>query len=234
MLKSLFAAALLFTTLSTAHAEDPKLIRTISLSGHGEVHATPDLAIINMGVVSSALTAREALDANTKAMNDLMAVLKSANVESKDVSTSNFSVNARLDYGQNNGTPPKVVGYDVSNTVSVTVRKLETMGGILDKAVSSGSNQISGIQFAISNPQGAQDQARKEAVKDAKRKAELYAGAASVALGNIISLSEGAAYQPPQPMMMQAKAMSSDAGNVPIAQGEQVVAVDVNIAWEIK
>jgi uncharacterized protein len=234
MLKSLLTAALLFTTLSTALAEDTKLVRTLSLAGHGEVHATPDLAIINMGVVSSAVTAREALDANTKAMIDLMAVLKSENVELKDISTSNFSVNSRFDYSQNNGQPPKVTGYDVSNSVSVTVRKLDMVGAILDRAVSSGSNQISGIQFSISNPQVAQDEARKEAVKDAKRKADLYAAAASVTLGNILSLSEGPAFQPPQPMMMEAKRMSADATNVPIAQGEQVIGADVNIAWEIK
>ncbi len=234
MLKSLLAAALLITSLSTAFAEDTKLIRNISLAGHGEVRATPDLAVVNMGVLSSAVTAREALDANTKAMNDLMAVLKTASIDSKDISTSNFSVNPRYDYGQNNGQPPKVTGYDVSNTVSVTVRKLEAIGSLLDRAVSSGSNQINGISFSIANPQAALDEARREAVKDAKRKAELYRTATSVTLGNIISLSEGQAYQPPQPMMMQAKAMSSDAGNVPIAQGEQVIAADVNIVWEIK
>jgi hypothetical protein len=125
MLKSIFAAALILSTatFNPVFAEDAKLIRTISLAGHGEIHATPDLAIVNMGVISSAVTAREALDSNTKAMNDLMAVLKSANIETKDISTSNFSVNPRYDYGQNNGQPPKVVGYDVSNTVSVMVRK---------------------------------------------------------------------------------------------------------------
>ena len=236
MFKSIFTAALLATlaSITPALSEDMKLVRSISLSGHGEVHASPDLAIVSMGVLSSAATAREALDANTKAMNDLMAVLKAANIENKDISTSNFSVAPRYDYGQNNGQPPKVIGYDVSNTVAVTVRKLDLIGGLLDKAVSSGSNQINGITFSIANPQAAMDEARKEAVKDAKHKADLYATAASISLGNIISLSEGSVYQPPQPMMMQAKAMASDAGNVPIAQGEQVIAIDVNIAWEIK
>ena len=236
MFKSIFTAALLATiaSITPVFSEELKLVRSISLSGHGEVHASPDLAVVSMGVLSSAATAREALDANTTAMNDLMAVLKAAAIESKDISTSNFTVAPRYDYGQNNGQPPKVTGYDVSNTVSVTVRKLDLIGGLLDKAVSSGSNQINGITFSIANPQAALDEARKEAVKDAKRKADLYAAATSVSLGNLISLSEGLGYQPPQPMMMQAKSMASDAGNVPIAQGEQVIAIDVNISWEIK
>ncbi len=236
MLKSVFTAVLLATiaTISPALAEDMKMMRSISLSGHGEVHASPDLAIVSMGVLSSAATAREALDANTKAMTDLMAVLKAATIASKDISTSNFTVAPRYDYGQNNGQPPKVTGYDVSNTVSVTVRKLDAIGGLLDKAVSSGSNQINGITFSIADPQAAMDEARKEAVKDAKHKADLYAAATSVSVGNLISLSEGSVYQPPQPMMMRTKAMASDAGAVPIAQGEQVIAIDVSITWEIK
>jgi uncharacterized protein len=234
MLKSLIAVALLFTTIATAHAEDAKMIRTISLSGHGEVRAVPDLAVVNMGVMSSAPSAREALDANTKAMTELMAVLSATKIDRKDIATSNFSVNPRLDYGQNNGQPPKVIGYDVSNTVSVTLHQLDQIGNLLDKAVSSGSNQINGVSFSIANPQAAMDEARKAAVTDAKRKADLYTAATSVSLGNVISISEGGAYQPPQPMMMQAKAASSDGASVPIAQGEQVIAVDVNMVWEIK
>ena len=236
MLKSILSAALLVTAcaISPAFSEDMKVMRSISLGGHGEVHAVPDLALVNMGVLSSAVTAREALDANTKAMTELMAVLKTANIADKDISTSNFTVAPRYDYGQNNGQPPKMTGYDVSNTVNVTIRKLESVGGLLDQAVSTGSNQINGITFSISNPQAALDEARKEAVKDAKHKAELYAAATAVSLGNLLSLSEGGAYQPPQPVLMQARAMASDAGAVPIAQGEQVIAIDVNITWEIK
>jgi uncharacterized protein len=140
----------------------------------------------------------------------------------------------RYDYGQNNGQPPKVTGYDVSNNVTVTLRKLDDIGNLLDKAVSTGSNQINGISFSITNPQAAMDEARKAAVKDARRKADLYAVATSVTLGNVIALSESGGYQP-QPMEMRANMkMAADSAPVPIAQGEQVVAVDVNITWEIK
>lgn len=234
MLKSLFAAALLFTTFSSAYAEDAKMVRTISLSGHGEVRAVPDLAVVNMGVLTSSETASAALDANTKAMTNLMAVLSAAKIEPKDISTSNFSVNPRYDYGQNNGQPPKVTGYDVSNTVTLSVHELTMIGDLLDRAVSSGSNQINGISFSLANPQAAMDAARKAAVIDAKRKADLYAAAAAVSLGNLISVSEGVGYQPPQPMVMQAKMSASDGAAVPISQGEQVIAVDVNMVWEIK
>lgn len=236
MFRSLIAAsafAIVATFLTPAHADEAKLLRSMSLTGHGEVRTAPDLAIVNVGVMSSAATAREALDANTKAMAGVMASLKNAGIEMRDIQTSNFMVNPRYDYGQNNNQPPNVVGYDVSNNVTVTVRKLDGLGAVLDQVVSSGSNQINGVMFQVSKPEAATDEARKLAVADAQRKAKVYADASGVTLGNIVSLSEGGGYQPPVPVYktMRAEGMAAD---VPIAHGEQAIAMDVNITWEIK
>ena len=231
-LTSILLAAVL--AANPAFADEVKMNRIISLTGHGEVRAVPDMAVINMGVVSSAETARAALDANTKAMTELMANLKAENIDDKDIATSNFSVNPRLDYGQNGGQVPKLVGYDVTNTVTVIIHKIGGLGALLDKAVSSGSNQINGISFSISNSDAAMDEARKLAVKDATHKAQIYAGAASINLGNIMSLSESSGMAEPQVMFSRAKAMAADSAPVPIAQGSQVISVDVNISWELK
>jgi uncharacterized protein len=237
MFKTLFAASALTLAaafLTPAHAEDAKLIRSISLSGHGEVRMAPDMAVVTVGVLSSANTAREALDANTKSMEAIFAALKAAGIEAKDTQTSNFMVNPRYDYGQNNGQPPKMVGYDVSNNVTVTVRKLDGLGAVLDSVVTSGSNQINGVAFQVSKPEAATDEARKLAVAEAAAKAKLYTGAAGVSLGSIMSISEGGGYQPPPPVFARAKMAESAAADVPIAQGEQVIGMDVNIVWEIK
>ena len=239
MKKFLTATAILtvmFITMAQTQtfAEDLKMNRLISISGHGEVHAVPDMAVINMGVVSSAETARAALDANTKAMTELIANLKTANIDDKDIATSNFSVNPRLDYGQNGGQVPKLIGYDVTNSVTVIVHKIDGLGALLDKAVTSGSNQINGISFSVSNPDAAMDEARKLAVKDATHKAQIYAGAASINLGSVMSLSESSGMAEPQVMFSRAKAMAADSAPVPIAQGSQVISVDVNISWELK
>ena len=236
MFKTLIAASALtlaVASLTPAFADDDKPLRSISLSGHGEVHLAPDLAIVTVGVMSSAATAREALDGNTKSMEAIMAALKGAQIEMRDIQTSNFSVNPRYDYSQNNAQPPKVVAYDVTNNVTVTVRKLEGLGAILDQVVSSGSNQINGVMFQVSKPEAATDEARKIALADALRKANVYAAASGVTLGQIVSLSEGGGYQPPVPVFksMRAEAVSAD---VPVAQGEQAIAVDLNITWEIK
>jgi uncharacterized protein YggE len=205
------------------------------LSGEGTASATPDLAIINSGVVSEGKTAREALDANTAAMAKLIAAIKAAGVEDKDVATSGFSVAPRYVYSQrNDGTqePPRITGYEVRNTVTVKVRDLTKLGGILDKAVTEGSNQIDSLSFDIADKKKLYEEARKGALADARAKAELYAGAAGVKLGRLRELSEqtSGGFPPPRPMMRMEAAAKAD---VPIERGEQEISVNVTATWEI-
>jgi uncharacterized protein YggE len=230
-LTGLAAAALATPSLAQESKSMPRLI---TLNGHGEVKAKPDMAVVNVGVMTQAQTAREALNQNTATMEKIFASLKAAGIEPKDIQTSNFMINPRYDYGQNNNQPPRLIGYDVSNNVTVSVRKLASLGEVLDKVVSEGSNQINGVMFAIADDEKLTDEARKLAVADAERKAKLYAATAGISLGQIMSVSEGN-FQPPQPVYY-GKAMRADAAPsaVPIAEGEQTVAIDVNVAWEIK
>jgi hypothetical protein len=220
---------------SPSLAEDRPMPRTISLTGHGEVRLPPDMAVVTAGVMTSATTAREALTANNRAMDSLLATLKAAGIEARDIQTSNFNISPRYEYVQDGSRPPRVVGYDVSNNVTVTVRKLDGLGPVLDELVAAGSNQVAGIQFLIAKPEAATDEARKLAVADAQRRADVYTRAEKLRLGKILSIAEGGGYQPPVPIF--AKSMRAEAAGdaaVPIAQGEQVVAVDVNIVWEIE
>lgn len=234
MLRTVLPATLLSCALMAqpALSGDMKMPRTITLTGHGEVRQAPDQALVTAGVLKNAVTAAEALAANTQAMTAVMETLKAAGVEAKDIQTSNFMVAPRYDYN-NSSQPPKLTGYDVSNNVMVTVRKLDRLGGLLDRLVTSGANQINGVQFDIAEPQAALDEARKAAAADATRKARIYAEAMSVGLGPVLSLSEGTRDMPPVPMRMKA-ARAEMAADVPIAAGEQVLAVDVSITWEIK
>lgn len=235
MLKTIVAFVLLAVlAVLPARAEEAKPMRSIQISGHGEVRQAPDLAIVTTGVVTSAADAKSALASNTTAMTALFAQLKASNVADKDVQTSNFSVQPQYDYGQNNNQPPKITGYQVSNTVTVTLRKLDSVGDVLDKLVSSGSNQVGGISFSIADPQAALDEARKAAMADALRKANVITGAAGVKLGVIMSLTEGGDNAPPPVIMMRAKAMAAEAAPVPVAQGEQVIGADVNVVWTIE
>ncbi|MBC8038328.1 MAG: SIMPL domain-containing protein [Rhizobiales bacterium] len=233
MLRYLLTAIFLtFLTVSSAFAGDAKPPRTITLAGHGEVRMAPDLALVMIGVMSQGDTAGDALKTNTAAMQAVLAALKAARIEDKDIQTSNFTVQPRYDYNNSNNQPPRLIGYDVSNNVTVAVRAIDNLGAVLDQAVSAGSNQINGILFQVSKPEASMDEARKLAVEDAMRKAKVYAGAGTVVLGEILSISEGSGNQPPIPLQDMARA--DMAASVPIARGEQVISVDVNMVWEIK
>lgn len=238
LLTALVPLALCTALTFPALAHDDAPSGTISIEGHGEVIAAPDTAFINSGVTSQGATAREALDANTAAMNELIATLKAAGIEARDIQTSGFSVSPNYVYSDArdaNGytLPPKINGYQVSNTVTVAVRKLDTLGSILDKSVTVGANTVNGVSFSVADPSDLYDQARKAAFADARAKAELYATVAGSALEDIVSISETQGFNPPQPYPMYAKAeMAADAA-VPVEVGELSFAINVNVQWEL-
>jgi uncharacterized protein len=238
-----FAALLIPLALTSAlalpaQAQSFRGPGTIAVEGRGEVTASPDTAYINSGVTTQGATAREALDANSAAMNELMETLKAAGIEARDIQTSGFSVQPNYVYTDArdaNGytLPPKINGYQVFNTVTVRVRSLDSLGTILDKSVSVGANTINGISFAVADPSRLYDQARTKAFADALSKARLYADTARVELEALRSISEIQNFnQPPQPYMMREMAMSADA-SVPIATGELSFAINVQVTWEI-
>ena len=209
----IFIAALILNTLLAipAVAQDREikaLERAISLTGHGEVRAKPDMAVVTVGVMTQAVSARDAVTDNNAAMEKVIAALKTSGIAEKDIQTSNFSVSPRYDYKEN--SQARLVGYDVSNTVTVTVRDLAGLGTMLDSVVNEGSNQISGIAFDIADRHVLEDQARKLAVADARRKAEIYAAAAGVSLGRVVVMSEFAV----TPMPIGPRAMMKDRKSV--------------------
>ena len=225
--------------LATALCATPAFAGQISISGTGEVAAAPDMAFVNSGVTSQGATAAEALAANTAAMNELIATLKAAGIEARDIQTSGFSVSPNYVYSDArdaNGyqLPPKVSGYQVYNTVNVRVRDLATLGAVLDKAVTVGANTINGVTFSVADPAPLFDEARKLAFANAKKKAELYAEVAGEKLGDIESITESQSYNQPQPQMMRALADSAAAAPVPIESGELSFSIDVQVAWDLE
>lgn len=216
----------------------PAYAGTIAIEGRGEISAAPDMATINSGVTSQGATAREALDANTTAMTALLAELKAAGIESRDIQTSGFSVNPNYVYSDDrdaNGytLPPKITGYQVSNTVNVLVRDLDALGTILDKSVTVGANTVNGVTFAVADPSALLDEARKAAFADARQKAELYATAAGVTLDDIESISESQGFNEPQPYPMYARADVA-AAPVPVEAGELSFSINVNVQWNLE
>ena len=227
-LLALPALALVFGLAASlpAHAEDgDDAPRTITITGEGEVSAEPDIAYIETGVVTQGKTAAEALAANTEAMTEVFKGLEDAGIGKKDMQTSQFSVYPVYEQQKPEAQrpqTPKIGGYRVQNQLTVTVRDLSTLGAILDKVVTLGSNQMNGIRFSIDKP---------DALIDEARKAKLYAGAAGVALGEILSISENGVSRP-QPMYMKAMAMRESA-DVPVASGEQTLSASVTLVIKI-
>ncbi len=216
----------------------PAFAGEITIEGRGDVRAAPDMALINSGVTTQGATAREALDANTAAMAELIAALKDAGIEARDIQTSGFSVNpnyvysdARDDLGYT--LPPKMNGYQVSNTVTVAVRALDELGSILDKSVNVGANTINGISFSVADPTELYNQARKEAFADARAKAELYATASNATLGDLESISESQSFNSPQPSPQYARADMVASKPVPVEAGEMSFEISVNVKWEL-
>jgi uncharacterized protein YggE len=184
-------------------------------------------------VTTQAATAADALAANSRAMNAVFATLKRAGIPEKSIQTSNFSVSPQYaQYKPGTSGPQRIVGYEVSNTVNVTVDDLSRVGPTLDALVSSGANQIGGIDFSIRDPKPLLRDARAAAVKDAVERAETYAQAAGVSLGAIVSIQE-AGNEEPQPMYRRATVVTAIQA-APIAAGETSVAASVSITWEIR
>lgn len=233
-----FAALLAAAPAAPALAQEADEPGLITINGTGEVVAAPDMAIVSSGVVTDGNTAREALTANTEAMAALIEVLRGAGIEARDIQTSGFSVQPNYVYSNERDEsgyqrPPKIVGYRVSNNVSVRVRDLEILGTVLDRAVTVGANTISGISFAVAETGELMDDARKAAVADAIARAELLTGAAGVGLGKIRMISEQGGARP-QPVLMERLAMAADAAApVPVEAGELTFSVTVSIQWEI-
>jgi hypothetical protein len=216
-------------------ASDNALPRVISVSGLGEVKTPPDMATITSGVVSEAVSAKDALAKNNAAMAAVIAALKNAGVNEDDIQTSDFSVNPKYPpYQPNQSAPQRIVGYTVSNTVTAQIKNLKNLGSILDTLVQSGSNQINGISFGIDEPKKSLNEARKKAAADARAKAELYAEAAGVSLGRVVQITESSTVAPPMPMYRAALAAQAADAAVPIAAGQQTVSANVTIVYEIQ
>lgn len=210
--------------------------RTLTVSGEGFTLAKPDMASITVGVTSQGATAAEALADSTKKMTAVMDAIKTAGIEERDAQTANLSVNPN--YAQPDpakpSEPSKIIGYTVSNDVTVRVRDLSKLGTILDEFVSAaGANTLYGISFDFAEPAPLQDEARKRAVADAKARAKLIADAAGVALGAIQTISESGSYVP-MAMEKRIYAMDGARSAVPIAAGESKISANVTIVFAIE
>ncbi len=233
LIPAAFTALMILGQVDPVHGDEladlQSVVRQIAVTGEGSVSAKPDMATINTGVVTEAKTAAEALAENNAAMQRLLEVLTSHGVSQRDIQTANFNVSPMYHHDPRSGQPPEIKGYRVTNQVRVRVRKLPRLGEVLDALVSAGSNQINGVGFSIAEPDALLDRARLEAVRNARRQADLFARAADVRLGRLLSLRTSPAVRP----VPQFQMMAREAARVPIAEGELELSVRVDVVYSI-
>jgi uncharacterized protein len=221
----------LFSVIPASAQE--KSMPTISVVGEGVATATPDMAVVTVGVVSQAPRAADALAQNSKLMTEVIATAKAAGIEPRDVATGRISLQPQYSRpAQGTREAPKVVAYQASNDVSIRVRSFDKLGGLLDDLVTSGANQIRGVDLTVANPEPLRDEARAAAMKDAIRKAEMLADAAGVRIVRLFSASENV-LNGPRPMSMRVAMDSAARPEVPIEAGEQEIRGRVTAVFEI-
>ena len=195
--------------------------------------------MFNAGVTTQAKTAAAALSENAERMNAVIAGLKASGIAERDIQTSNLSVNPvygqpRADENGNVSGEPVITGYQATNQVEVKQRKIGNYGKTIDTLVSAGANQVSGPSFQLDQPDAASDEARIDAMKKARARAELYAKAAGLNVRRILTISESGGYAP-QPMVMYARAdaMMAKAAPSPVSAGELQIAANVTVTFEL-
>jgi uncharacterized protein YggE len=224
---ALAVAATLLATPALAQTVPPP---AISVTGEANVSVAPDLAQIDGGVTTEAKTAREASDANNAAMGKVLLALKGAGIDEKDYQTSRLSLQPQYPPNPNRAGPAVISGYRASNRVTIKVRDVTKVASMIDVLVGAGANEIGGIHFVVTQASKVLDEAREQAIADARRKAQIYAKAAGVTLGEPIAITEEGAPTP----MFRSKVAGGMAASAPVAQGEETLSVSVSVSWAIK
>ena len=206
---------------------------TITLTASGSVSAAPDKATISFGVVTQGKTASDAMKANNVRMNQVMAALKAAGIDAKDIQTSSLNLNPQYTYVDNQ--PPKLNGYQAQDQVSVRVNDLSKTGPVIDAVIAAGVNQVDSIDFGLKNDGAATDQARQQAVTTLMQRAQLYATAFGLKVKRVVTISEGGpAIQAPRPMMFAKSGVGGVMDDAtPVANGQLELSVDVTATFEL-
>jgi len=219
--------------------KNEKKDNTISISAEAKVKAVPDLATVSLGVLTQGLTPQKAQEENTKRINKIIEFIKEQGIDKEDIATSRFNISPRYNYRSGKS---EIVGYQVTQTVIVKVRgadeSTETLGKILDGAVSNGANQINGVVLSFDNPDELRQQARIKAIEKAKEKAEELTKVAGIKLGKVINISENEGGDIPYPRYggyeLNAKIKGTEGVLPNIEQGSQNLVERMTVVFEIK
>ncbi len=224
-------AALLALSLAPAaalaQAELPD--RRIAVGGEGEVSAAPDMATISLGVAATAPEARAAMDAMNAAADSLLARLTAEGVAPRDVQTGSLRLSQPRVF---NDAVSGAGDFEAATDLDIRVRDLEALGPLLDALIDEGANRLNSIAFGLADPAPMIEAARRAAIADAQARATLYAEAAGLSLGPVLSITEGGSAAPRPESFARAAAMSDQ--GVPVAGGEITVSARVDMVLALQ
>lgn len=227
--KALALAALMGTGMAfgAVAGEAP---RQIVASAEGRVEMVPDMVMISVGVSHQDPSAKAAMAQTSEAMARVIARLRDAGIEARDLQTDQLSLDPVWTHASNSEEAPRVVGFSARNSLSIRVRAPERLGPVLDLVIGDGANTLGGIRFGLQEPQAAHDAALRDAIARARAKAELMADATGVRLGALTLVTEQSGYGGgPQPMMEAAMVRSA----MPVASGEVSISANVTLRYDI-
>lgn len=204
-------------------------IPQIAVASRGEVTVSPDRANIQISVQTRSETAASAASENARKQTAVISAIRGLGVNQKDIATTGYTVYPEQRYEPNK--EPVIVGYTVTNTLTVRLQSIALVGQVIDAALSKGANMINSLQYYSSNTDAARKQAIAIAIQNARADAEAAAQAAGGAISGLLEINVGAYYPPePRPIELKAAMASRDSGT-PFNPGEQTVSVDVTTRW---
>jgi|CXWL01.1.fsa_nt_gi uncharacterized protein YggE len=228
-----FAAPMAAAQTVTARPDVPAITGTLlTISADGKVESAPDMATVSLGVMTEGPTAAAALASNASRMSALTQALRRAGVAERDIQTAQVSVSPQYTYAENQ--PPRLTGYQATNTVNARVRTIANTGRVIDAAVAAGGNTVNGVSFSHQDEDAQLDAARRDASQEARRRADLYAQAFGLRVHRVVAISESGGYAPPMPYPVMMQARMADAAPTPIAPGEVTTQVNLSVTYELR
>ncbi len=216
-------------TIAADAATTPE--HTVSVVGVGDVTVSPDVADVLIGVVVQKPTVAEAQSAAATSMTAVVAAVKKNGVDDKDIATVNLSLSPVYDYG--NGSAPKLVGQQFTNTVKVTVRSIKSVAAVVDDAIAAGATTVGSINFRLNDQKMAQAQARALAMADARAKADALTAASGVSIKGVASITETTVQTNPVPYNYSLDAAKAASVSTPIQTGTTDIVVQVSVSYLI-
>ncbi len=205
---------------------------TFSVSGEGKALVKPDVALVSVGVEANANSVKQVQNQINQTINQVTVALKKLGIEEKDIKTTNYNINPNYDW--TNGRQ-RIIGYHASTNLTIKVRDIDRTNEVIDAATANGANQVGNISFDVDNKTKAEEEARKQAVAEAKKKAAEAAQAAGFKLGKIINYQESSSNLP-SPILLRESAKVDLGAGAPteVQPGSSEIKIVVSLSYEIE